>query len=127
MKHTITLLIIPALLLTGCISWPEPGSLIPTLTALAASPTHPATVTQAATVTPRPQESPGATETPTLDVCIVTAAEALNLRTGPGVEYPVTYWLAAGDVLRIAKSFNGWLYVTTQDGRAGWVNSIYCE
>jgi uncharacterized protein YgiM (DUF1202 family) len=89
---------------------------------------------QAPQPTPRAGGVPGgetptdtATPTPAPKSCQVTAAEALNLRSGPGTSYPVIAWLQPGDVLTITQQSNGWVQVTTPTGAAGWVNSNYCK
>lgn len=64
---------------------------------------------------------------PTPQPCTVTAAEALNLRAGPGTSYQVIEWLKPGQVLTIAQRRDGWAEVTTPGGLTGWVNLIYCE
>jgi N-acetylmuramoyl-L-alanine amidase len=59
--------------------------------------------------------------------CTVTAPDALNLRSGPGTQYPVKAWLRSGDVLGIRSVAGAWLNVETGDGRTGWVHGSYCR
>jgi len=52
-------------------------------------------------------------------------ASALELRAGPGTDYPVVQRLAHGTEL-VEKSTQGWVAVETLDGKhAGWVASRY--
>ena len=76
------------------------------------------------------QLQPVSTETPAeVITCSVTAPEALNLRAGPGIQYSVTTWLHAGEILTLTGSpaQGHWFEVTTQAGERGWVNSNYCK
>lgn len=55
----------------------------------------------------------------------------LNLRSGPGVQYSVLAVLSEGETLSDESASSSvwhkdWLYVKTQYGRTGWVNSNYC-
>ncbi|MBN1451133.1 MAG: SH3 domain-containing protein [Anaerolineales bacterium] len=70
--------------------------------------------------------TPSPTNTP-VPLCTVTVSEALNLRAGAGTSYPVIGWLYPGDVLEVTQQRDGWDYVTTQNGRTGWVNSEFCR
>ena len=85
------------------------------------------------TITPTPGVSPALptptdTATPTHETtCTVTAAEALNLRAGPGTSYQVIDWLKPGQVLTVIDQAGTWIQVTTPTGAAGWVNLIYCS
>jgi uncharacterized protein YraI len=56
----------------------------------------------------------------------VNAAEALNLRYGPGTSYGVKAWLNAGDLLTVTKDGGAWLQVTAGD-LTGWVKAEYCD
>jgi len=67
------------------------------------------------------------TPTPAPKSCQVTAAEALNLRSGPGISYPVKAWLKPGDLLTVITQLDGWAKITTPTGAAGWVNLNYCK
>ena len=84
---------------------------------------------------PQPTPSPGGvtswptptdTATPTPHNCTVTAPDALNLRSGPGVGFDVIGWLYYGDTLRTVGASGAWLEVDTLAGR-GWVHGSYCK
>lgn len=79
---------------------------------------------------PSPNPTPSATlrtELPNwfgseeLPHCTVTA-EALHVRSGAGIEHPVTGYLYAGDVVSILDQRGAWLGIG-----AGWIHSRYCE
>jgi uncharacterized protein YgiM (DUF1202 family) len=71
--------------------------------------------------TPHPTQEPTATATDAPKACTVTA-EALHVRSGPGIEHPVTGYLYAGDVVSILDQRGAW-YQTAR----GWLHSHYCE
>lgn len=48
-------------------------------------------------------------------------AQALNLRSGPGLAYPVLQVLNLGADLAIQGRTGSWLFVRTPDGGVGWV------
>ncbi len=48
----------------------------------------------------------------------------LNMRTGPGVGYPVVTWFASGTTLTITNTSGDWFKASAQ-GYSGWLNSIY--
>ncbi|MCF8034110.1 MAG: SH3 domain-containing protein [Desulfarculaceae bacterium] len=52
---------------------------------------------------------------------VVVLAEALNLRSGPGMNYPVVAVLSQTTVLDLQGRSNGWLYVRAPGGQRGWV------
>ena len=52
-------------------------------------------------------------------------ASALNVRTGPGVSYPVVGKSYVGNVLLLYGSAPGWLYVRLPSGSYGWVSEPY--
>lgn len=95
----------------------------------------------AALYTPTPSSTPAATVTATAAfhdgmpigtptppvLCTVIVSEALNLREGPGTSYAVIGYLSPGDILEITQQAQGWDYVTTPTGAAGWVNSSFCQ
>jgi uncharacterized protein YraI len=93
----------------------------PTATPLAEDPTltsEAATATpEAATSTPEP-----ATATPVTEPEVHTQS-AMNVRGGPGTNYPVVAALNAGDVARITGKNPGgdWWQVALADGSVGWV------
>jgi SH3-like domain-containing protein len=49
-------------------------------------------------------------------------ADRVNLRTGPGTEYPTTWvYRQAGLPLEVVKEFEGWRQVRDAEGTSGWV------
>lgn len=52
---------------------------------------------------------------------VVVQAERLNVRSGPGLEFPVSGLVTRHAVLSVRGTAPGWLYVETDDGRFGWV------
>ena len=60
-------------------------------------------------------------------LAVVTAAEALNVRTGPAVSYPPTSYLAAGSAVEIvSECVGGWVRIEYND-MTGWVNADYLD
>lgn len=65
------------------------------------------------------------TSTAVVATAIVTASEALNVRTGPAVTYPTTSYLLAGwRVEIVSECVGGWVKVE-YNGMTGWVNADY--
>jgi hypothetical protein len=52
---------------------------------------------------------------------VQVSAAALNVRTGPGLNYSVIDEVQRGDILRVLDSASGWLNVRMESGRSGWV------
>ncbi|MFZ6029638.1 MAG: SH3 domain-containing protein [Chloroflexota bacterium] len=54
---------------------------------------------------------------------------ALNVRSGPGLDYPAVSWLYAGDTVTVRPIPHptAWLPVESGDGLAGWVKAEFCE
>lgn len=52
-------------------------------------------------------------------------ASILNVRSGPGLNYPVIYQIHRGYVLDVHGKTVGWLYVQLPNGEFGWVMNIY--
>jgi SH3-like domain-containing protein len=59
-------------------------------------------------------------------LAVVTASEALNVRTGPAVTYPTTsfYLLAGWRVEIVSECVGGWVRIEYND-MTGWVNADY--
>lgn len=53
---------------------------------------------------------------------VVVTSQALNVRQGPGGEYPVVAVVQQGATLAVQAASPGWLYVQLYDGRFGWVD-----
>ena len=111
-------------------------TLLPTSTATS-TPTRTSTPIPTPTVTLTPTTTSTPTQTPTpVTIGAVTAAPWLNLRTGPGTNYPVksgNMVVGEGARLEILASHSGrgcnatWYKVSLPDGTIGWVCSSYVE
>jgi uncharacterized protein YraI len=57
----------------------------------------------------------------------VVNIESMNVRLGPGTEYPVlAYAVRGNELIILGQAYNcGWLEVRTPDGQTGWVSSTY--
>lgn len=65
-----------------------------------------------------------------LPTAIVTRAQYLNLRSGPGVGYAIIGQLRGGDVVELAGHRNQdatWVSVIAPNGQQGWVNAYFLE
>jgi N-acetylmuramoyl-L-alanine amidase len=51
--------------------------------------------------------------------------DSLNVRSGPGVDYPVTTQVRMGDALTVQGTSDDWYYVSLPDGSNGWVLSKF--
>lgn len=73
-----------------------------------------------------PKETP--VPTATRLVAVVTASEALNVRTGPAVTYPTTsfYLLSGWRVEIVSECVGGWVKIE-YSGMMGWVNADYLD
>jgi len=83
--------------------------------------------------------APEAEEAPAGDsdasyTAVISSAEGLNFRTGPGSDYEVKYTVPGGYHVRVSKESTenpGWVYVTIEDDRypygspSGWVSSEF--
>lgn len=54
----------------------------------------------------------------------VTASE-LNVRRGPGTNYPVTYVLRQGDRVEVTRRQGSWAFIVGERGGEGWVYAQY--
>jgi hypothetical protein len=52
-------------------------------------------------------------------------ADVLNVRSGPGLRYPVLYQIHRGYILELHGETTGWFYVELPSGEFGWVMNIY--
>jgi len=95
------------------------------------TPTPTNTPTPADTPTPTltPTGTPPPTDTPTPIPDAVVNAEALNLRSGPGIVYDILAVLKQGDSLKVrGRNLVGdWLKVIAPDGKEGWVAASLLE
>jgi hypothetical protein len=95
-----------------------------------ASPTATLTPTPEATITPTLTLQPTATATPTpvatlpapSDVGTVASA-VVNVRAGPGTNYPILMAVRGGDTFRVLgqDASGSWLYILLAGGRTGWL------
>ncbi len=56
---------------------------------------------------------------------VVVWTSALNVRTGPGLHFPVVYQVRQGQTLFVSAHDSGWYYVQLPNGTYGWVMSDY--
>lgn len=56
---------------------------------------------------------------------VTVIAPSLNLRTGPGLNFPIVTVANQGETLMVLGNAPGWLWVRTQGGQAGWVAQQY--
>lgn len=49
-------------------------------------------------------------------------ADALNVRSGPGLESSAVAWLRRGDTVRVLESRDGWVRLANP---VGWVRGVY--
>lgn len=73
---------------------------------------------------PPPAEPPMAepAPTPTPEELMAVVNQNVNVRTGPGTDYAVAYWLTAGDAVTVVgrNADSTWLQIEHQD-RPGWI------
>lgn len=103
------LLIALPLLVLSCSLWPYAAMQAPAMQ------TEPAISVGIETPSPTPQS------VTVTKVCTVTAT-ALNVRSGPGIHYPVLSWVRFGDVVEILDTSGAWL-----ETDAGWIHGSYCR
>jgi hypothetical protein len=79
-------------------------------------------------VTPPPSAMPQATATPSEPQAVVNR-ETLNVRTGPGTDYPRVAVLRQGDQVTVTGRNKAatWLQVRLDDGQQGWLYADYTE
>ena len=112
----------------------------PTVTVPAPSPTDTPTATATATFTPTPSPSPTATPTatltpsstptpsPTLELAALVSDVRLNVRSGPGLVFPIVTVLPPGSTLRVVAQSSDlawWNVCCLADGSSGWISSAY--
>jgi len=56
---------------------------------------------------------------------VVTASGSLNLRSGPGTNYPVIGQISRGAAVEQLEARSGWVRVKTQNGLTGWAAASY--
>ncbi len=55
----------------------------------------------------------------------VVNTNALNVRRGPGTNYPVTFILRRGDRVEVTRRQGSWAFIVGERGGEGWVFSSY--
>jgi uncharacterized protein YraI len=63
----------------------------------------------------------------TADGQISITASVLNVRSGPGLGYPVIYQMHEGYVLEVHGKTTGWLFVELPNGEFGWVMTEFTK
>jgi hypothetical protein len=58
---------------------------------------------------------------------MVITEELLNVRSGPGSDYPVVYVLHAGDIVTVHGYDSDWLYITNSNDENGWIMNQYAS
>jgi uncharacterized protein YgiM (DUF1202 family) len=58
---------------------------------------------------------------------VAVEIKRLNVRSGPGSQYPVIAVAHRGETLHVAGSAPGWQYVQLSQGRYGWVMSRFTQ
>jgi len=107
-------------------STPAPAS-IPTSSNTPASSSAPAnSSTPASSNTPTPSDSTTSSSSATLtkdDVLYATCTiNALNVRSGPGISYPMVAGLSIGQRVKVLKQQDGWAQI---ESPAGWSSEAY--
>jgi hypothetical protein len=58
---------------------------------------------------------------------MVITEELLNVRSGPGLDYPEVYVLHSGDIVTVHGYDSDWLYITNSKDENGWIMSEYAS
>lgn len=58
---------------------------------------------------------------------MVVTEELLNVRSGPGLDYPQVYVLHSGDVITVHGYDSDWLYITNSNDENGWIMKQYAS
>ena len=127
---SLLLLIVKVVTPVASSTTPVPGMVL-----LASNPTP--TTGSTSAITSRTALPNAATATPTrtsqptglistLGTTVMVIRDDINLRDGPGVQYPVVQKMMMGDQLVVLGRMadNIWLYVKTTDGRKGWIKTV---
>jgi hypothetical protein len=115
--------------------WLQPA-VVETATPTATLPTHTPTATPSATPsptptptsTPTPTPSPPPTPTSTPVLAAIVNNVRLNVRSGPGLVFPVVTVIPPGTALRVvtrSSDLAWWNVCCLADGSSGWVSAAY--
>lgn len=112
---------------------PTPTTVAPTFTPTPTSTATPtatptATATQPPTPTSTPTSSPTPTSTPTPALAALVNNVRLNVRSGPGLVFPVVTVLPPGSSLQIVTQSSDlawWNVCCLADGTSGWISAAY--
>jgi uncharacterized protein YgiM (DUF1202 family) len=119
--YSISVLLILAGLVVVFFSVPDSNP----ANSLGPPPTRTHTVVPSVTATPGPYipPTPTKTRTPTPLPKVVVSKLSVNVRSGPGLDFPVIEVLSQGNELGVASrtADNKWVQVTTPQGNKGWI------
>lgn len=73
---------------------------------------------------PEDLPSPWAMDPPPVDFVLVNT-ELLNVRSGPGEDFPVIEQAMYGERLQVLGSYDDWYYIRLANGRKGWVLAYF--
>lgn len=68
--------------------------------------------------------SPWEMDAPPFDFVIVNT-ELLNVRSGPGEDFPVVEQTMSGERLQVLGTYQDWYYIRLPNGRKGWIMAYY--
>ena len=89
----------------------------------AAAPAKPAPAVTAAAAPPRPDPNKGTSTGLSLPRWVSFRADEVNLRTGPGMQYPIDWVYHRRDYpVQVLREFEVWRLIVEQDGTKGWVH-----
>ncbi len=55
--------------------------------------------------------------------CVVAKEKTINLREGPGTQYPKRFVADKGAVFQVMEEKGGWLHLKYADGDEGWCSA----
>ena len=66
--------------------------------------------------------------TPTSYITLPSTMGGLNVRSGPGTNYPVAGWAVDGDEIELVKVGSTWTKITVlRSGKTGYIRNVYIE
>jgi len=120
----LPVLMVSAIIAVSCGSAITPSTLTPSVpVSPTRTPTSAPAHTAISTATPTSILTSAATPTPIPQPEAIVATEALNVRSGPGVNYDKLRQVKEGEKLKIIgrTEASDWLKIVTSDGQEGWV------